>query len=73
MTLEPQTALAVNPDYDRQVQIWDAIMSSRNKEPYQIQRMLAGTSVRTSGRRALLDRLVSEQIVAEAEAIAAAG
>jgi len=105
MTLEQLMAFTVNPDHERQVQVWEAIRSSWNKEPYQIRRMLAETSVRASDRRAafvgveahesargtmlhdlfqgddggwledpaLLDRLVSGKLQAEAEAIAAEG
>jgi ParB family chromosome partitioning protein len=102
MTLEQLMAFTVNPDHERQVQVWDAIRSSWSKEPYQIRRMLTEASVRASNRRAvfvgvdayeaaggtmlhdlfqgddggwledpaLLDRLVSEKLQAEAEAIA---
>lgn len=105
MTLEQLMAFTVNPDHERQVQVWEAIKSSWNKEPYQIRRMLTETSVRASDRRAvfvgveayesaggtmlhdlfqgddggwledpaLLDRLVSEKLQAEAEAIATEG
>ena len=105
MTLEQLMAFTVNPDHERQIQVWDAIKSSWNKEPYQIRRMLTETSVRASDRRAvfvgigayeaaggtmlhdlfqaddggwledpaLLDRLVSEKLQAEAEAIAPEG
>lgn len=105
MTLEQLMAFTVNPDHERQVQVWDAIKSSWNKEPDRIRRMLTETSVRASDRRAvlvgveayeaaggtmlhdlfqgddggwpedpaLLDRLVSEKLQAEAEAIATEG
>ncbi len=105
MTLEQLMAFTLNPDHERQVQVWEAIRSSWNKEPYQIRRMLTETSVRASDRRAafvgveayeaaggtmlhdlfqsddggwledpaLLDRLVSEKLQAEAEAIATEG
>ncbi|MBW0159315.1 ParB/RepB/Spo0J family partition protein [Sedimentimonas flavescens] len=53
MTLEQLMAFTVNPDHERQVQVWDAIKSSWNKEPYQIRRMLTETSVRASDRRAV--------------------
>nr|WP_233499467.1 hypothetical protein [Pararhodobacter sp. CCB-MM2] len=53
MTLEQLMAFTVNPDHERQVQVWDAIRSSWNKEPYQIRRMLTETSVRASDRRAV--------------------
>ncbi|WP_010138193.1 ParB/RepB/Spo0J family partition protein [Oceanicola sp. S124] len=105
MTLEQLMAFTVNPDHERQVQVWEAIRSSWNKEPYQVRRMLTETSVRASDRRAafvgvevyeaaggtmlhdlfqgddggwledpaLLDRLVSEKLQSEAEAIATEG
>jgi len=53
MTLEQLMAFAINPDNERQVQAWDAIKSSWNKELYQIRRMLTETSVRASDRRAV--------------------
>jgi ParB family chromosome partitioning protein len=98
-------AFTLNPDHGRQVQVWDAVKNSWNKEPYAIRRMLTETSVRASDRRAvfvgvdvyeaaggvvlrdlfqgddggwfedpaLLDRLVTEKLQAEAEALAAEG
>ncbi|MDN5788695.1 ParB/RepB/Spo0J family partition protein [Pseudorhodobacter sp.] len=53
MTLEQLMAFTVNPDHERQLQVWDAITSSWNKEPFQIRRMLTETSVRASDRRAV--------------------
>ena len=53
MTLEQLMAFTVNPDHDRQMQVWDVISSSWNKEPFQIRRMLTETSVRASDRRAI--------------------
>ncbi len=105
MTLEQLMAFTVNPDHARQVQVWEAVKNSWNKEPYAIRRMLTETSVRASDRRAifvgvdayeaaggvvlrdlfqgddggwledpaLLDRLVSEKLQAEAEALASEG
>ena len=105
MTLEQLMAFTVNPDHDRQVQVWDVINSSWNKEPFQIRRMLTETSVRASDRRAvfvgvdayeaaggtilhdlfqgddggwledpaLLDRLVTDKLQAEAETIVVEG
>jgi len=105
MTLEQLMAFTVNPDHARQVQVWDVIHSSWNKEPFQIRRMLTETSVRASDRRAvfvgveayeeaggtmlhdlfqgdddgwledpaLLDRLVTEKLQAEAETVAVEG
>jgi ParB family chromosome partitioning protein len=53
MTLEQLMAFTVNPDHSRQVQIWDAVKNSWNKEPHAIRRMLTETSVRASDRRAV--------------------
>jgi ParB family chromosome partitioning protein len=53
MTLEQMMAFTVNPDHARQVQVWDAVKNSWNKEPYAIRRMLTETSVRASDRRAV--------------------
>ena len=53
MTLEQLMAFTVNPDHARQVQVWDAVKNSWNKEPYSIRRMLTETSVRASDRRAV--------------------
>ena len=105
MTLEQLMAFTVNPDHARQVQVWDAVKNSWNKEPYAIRRLLTESSVRASDRRAvfvgidayeaagglvlrdlfqgdeggwledpaLLDRIVSEKLQAEAEALASEG
>ena len=53
MTLEQLMAFTVNPDHARQVQVWEAIKNSWNKEPYAIRRTLTETSVRASDRRAV--------------------
>jgi ParB family chromosome partitioning protein len=53
VTLEQLMAFTVNPDHGRQVQVWDAVKNSWNKEPYAIRRMLTETSVRASDRRAI--------------------
>jgi ParB family chromosome partitioning protein len=105
MTLEQLMAFTVNPDHGRQIQVWDSVKNSWNKEPYAIRRMLTETSVRASDRRAvfvgvdayqaaggavlrdlfqaddggwledpaLLDRLVTEKLQSEAEALACEG
>jgi ParB family chromosome partitioning protein len=105
MTLDQLMAFTVDPDHERQIQVWGSIKSSWNKEPYQIRRMLTETSGRASDRRAafvgveaneaaggtmlhdlfqgddggwlenpaLLNRLVSEKLQVEAEAIATEG
>ena len=53
ITLEQLMAFTVNTDHARQVQVWDAVKNSWNKEPYAIRRMLTETSVRASDRRAV--------------------
>ena len=52
-TLEQLMAFTLNPDHERQEQVWDAVKNSWNKEPYAIRRMLTETSVRASDRRAV--------------------
>ena len=53
MTLEQLMAFTVTSDAGRQMQVWDAVKGSWNKEPYAIRRMLTETSVRASDRRAI--------------------
>ncbi|MBL4929451.1 ParB/RepB/Spo0J family partition protein [Fuscibacter oryzae] len=53
VTLEQLMAFTVNPDHARQVQVWDAVKNSWNKEPYAIRRMLTEAAVRASDRRAV--------------------
>jgi ParB family chromosome partitioning protein len=62
MTLEQLMAFTVNPDHARQVQVWDAVKNSWNKEPYAIRRMLTETSVRASDRRAVFVRVDATQV-----------
>jgi len=52
MTLDQLMAFTVNPDPERQVQVWEAIQKTYNREPYQIRRMLTEGAVRASDRRA---------------------
>ncbi len=52
MTLDQLMAFTVNPDPERQVQVWGAIQKTYNREPYQIRRMLTEGAVRASDRRA---------------------
>ncbi len=105
MSLEQLMAFTITDDLTRQEQVWDAIKSSRSKEPYQIRRMLTEKAVPASDKRALfvgiepyeaaggavirdlfqsddggwlqdvalLEKLVSEKLKSEAEAIAAEG
>ncbi|OYV41666.1 MAG: DNA-binding protein, partial [Acidocella sp. 20-61-6] len=52
MTLEQLMAFSVNPNHERQEQVWEALQRSYNKEPYQIRRMLTEGAVRASDKRA---------------------
>jgi ParB family chromosome partitioning protein len=53
MTLDQLMAFTVNPDHERQEQVWEAIQRSYNKEAYQIRRLLTEDTVRASDKRAL--------------------
>jgi ParB family chromosome partitioning protein len=53
MTLEQLMAFSVSEDHARQEQVWNAVKSSWNKEPYVIRRMLTEASVRATDRRAV--------------------
>lgn len=53
MTLEQLMAFTVSEDHDRQMQVWEAIRDSWQKEPWQIRRMLTETTVRASDKRVL--------------------
>ncbi|AND87512.1 ParB family chromosome partitioning protein [Bradyrhizobium huanghuaihaiense] len=53
MSLEQLMAFTVTADHGRQEQVWQAISSSWQKEPYQIRRMLTEKTVRASDRRAV--------------------
>ncbi|WP_430448606.1 ParB/RepB/Spo0J family partition protein [Rhodophyticola sp.] len=53
ITLDQVMAFTINPDHDRQEQVWQALESSWSKEPYQIRRMLTETTVRASDKRAV--------------------
>ena len=52
MTLDHLMAFTVNPDHERQEQVWEAIQRSYNKEAYQIRRLLTEGAVRASDKRA---------------------
>ena len=52
MTLEQLMAFTVNPDHERQEQVWAATAQSYSEEPYTIRRMLTELTVRASDRRA---------------------
>ena len=52
MTLDQLMAFTVNPDHERQVQVWEGMQRAYNKQPYEIRRMLTEGAVRASDRRA---------------------
>ena len=52
MTLDQLMAFTVNPDHERQEQVWDALKQHYNKQPYEIRRMLTQGAVRASDHRA---------------------
>ena len=52
MTLDQLMAFTVNPDPERQEQVWEALQRSHNKEPYYIRRLLTEGAVRASDKRA---------------------
>ena len=45
-------AFTVNPDHERQGQVWEALKRHDNKQPYEIRRMLTEGAVRASDHRA---------------------
>ena len=52
MTLEQLMAFTVNPNHERQEQVWEATQRSHNREPYFIKRLLTEGAVRASDKRA---------------------
>lgn len=52
MTLDQLMAFTVNPDHERQEQVWEALKRHYNKQPYEIRRMLTEGAVRASDHRA---------------------
>lgn len=52
MTLEQLMAFTVNPNHERQEQVWEATQRSHNKETYFIKRLLTEGAVRASDKRA---------------------
>ena len=53
MTLEMLMAFTVNPDHERQEQIWEVIQSSYNRHPWHIRQLLTETTVPAEDKRAL--------------------
>ncbi|WP_419910370.1 ParB/RepB/Spo0J family partition protein [Hoeflea sp.] len=52
MTLDQLMAFTVNPDHERQAQVWEALKQHYSRQPYEIRRMLTEGAVRASDRRA---------------------
>ncbi|MCR9195206.1 MAG: ParB/RepB/Spo0J family partition protein, partial [Hyphomonas sp.] len=52
MTLDHLMAFTVNPDHERQEQVFEAIQRSYSRQPYEIKRMLTEGAVRASDKRA---------------------
>ncbi|GAB5471652.1 MAG: ParB/RepB/Spo0J family partition protein [Rhodospirillales bacterium] len=52
MTLDQLMAFTVNPDHERQEQVWEALKRHYNKQPYEIRRMLTEGAVCASDHRA---------------------
>ena len=52
MTLDQLMAFTVNPDHERQEQVYEAIQRSYTRQPYEIKRMLTEGAVRASDKRA---------------------
>ena len=52
MTLDQLMAFTVNPDHERQEQVWDVLQRSHNKEPFYIRRLLTEGAARASDKRA---------------------
>jgi len=52
MTLDQLMAFTVNPDHERQEQVWEALQCSHAREPYQIRRLLTEGAVRATDKRA---------------------
>jgi ParB family chromosome partitioning protein len=52
INLDQLMGFTVNPDHERQEQVWEALQRLHVKEPYQIRRMLTEGAVRASDKRA---------------------
>ncbi|MES2897428.1 MAG: ParB/RepB/Spo0J family partition protein [Pseudomonadota bacterium] len=52
LTLDQLMAFTVNPDHERQEQVFEALTRAHSKEPHQIRRLLTEGAVRASDRRA---------------------
>lgn len=52
MTLDMLMAFTVNPDHERQEQVWEAVQHSYNRQPFHIRQLLTETTVPASDKRA---------------------
>jgi ParB family chromosome partitioning protein len=52
MTLDMLMAFTVNPDHQRQEQVWEAVQHSYNRQPWHIRQLLTETTIRASDKRA---------------------
>ncbi|MEZ5981020.1 MAG: ParB N-terminal domain-containing protein [Parvularculaceae bacterium] len=52
MNLEQLMAFTVNPDHQRQCDVWEALKNGYNREPYHIRRLLTEGAVRAGDKRA---------------------
>ena len=52
LTLDQLMAFTVNPDHQRQEQVWEAIQRGYTRQPYEIRRMLTEGAVRAADKRA---------------------
>ena len=52
LTLDQLMAFTVNPDHQRQFEVWEALKRGYNREPYHIRRMLTEGAVRAGDKRA---------------------
>lgn len=51
MSLDQLMAFTVNPNHERQAQVWEVLQRSYTKQPYEIRRMLTEDTVRASDKR----------------------
>jgi len=61
MTLDQLMAFTVNPDHERQEQVWEALRRSYTKEPHAIRRSLTEGAVRACDKRAQFVRIEAYQ------------
>ena len=52
MTLDMLMAFTVNPDHERQEQVWEAVQHSYNRQPFHIRQLLTETTIPASDKRA---------------------